>query len=85
MNTLVTAETPCENYFMGCPWYGERHQMNDHVLKECEYACFECVNKTCKRVFARKDILEHMAECSYNNIMCKACGWGGHLCEADVS
>jgi len=84
MDSILQAELPCENSFIGCKWVGSSGKMREHVDEKCEYASFHCENENCKKVFIRKEIAKHLKECVHNMIMCKECGWSGSLNEAEV-
>jgi len=62
----------CKNAKFGCPEIIEYHKVSLHEEK-CEYEGMPCPFEGCEKMFAKKDLPEHLAICAFYLITCKDC------------
>jgi len=70
---------------LGCDWHGKRKELSYHIKNECQFACSECPNLQCSKIFLKCELEGHLSICPYNTIICKHCEWSGPLYKRTVN
>ena len=75
-NMLIKSQKmKCVNYINNCKWEGECREYKDHITVYCPVEIMNCPNKIhgCVIKVLRKDILDHLKQCEYDQIKCEKC------------
>ena len=72
---IKSQKMKCVNYINNCKWEGECREYKDHITVYCPEEITNCPNKShgCVVKVQKKDILEHLKECEYDQIKCEKC------------
>jgi RING-type zinc-finger len=57
-----------------CDWKGPFGELEKHLVKECPYVKFKCLNHGCSFISKRKEAEKHAKDCDFRAARCKLCG-----------
>ena len=63
----------CKNYNEGCDKILPYNDLKNHLDNECKFQEVFCPNN-CSSLIMKKDLNEHLKNCSYRKIKCEECG-----------
>ena len=63
----------CKNKKKGCPWEGPLLDLKVHLINQCDFRIFSCVNESCDFKAEKEEILNHKENCLYRNFTCEFC------------
>jgi Uncharacterized conserved protein, contains RING Zn-finger len=56
-----------------CSWKGHYCDLEKHLMRECPYVKFKCLNPECTFVQKRKDAEKHVKTCEFRPARCNLC------------